>query len=46
MTHEAYRMSKEDWSTVHTHKGFSGRIVIDSEEVRHLIEGLKKVEVF
>ena len=46
MTLEVYRMSKEDSSPVHTHQGVSERIVIDSEEDRQLIEGLKKAGEF
>ena len=33
----------EEWSIIHTHKhGFREQIVLDSEEVRELIEELKK----
>ena len=44
MTLEVCRMSKEYLSKVHTHQGFSECTVIDTEEVRQLIEELKKGE--
>ena len=37
------KVNKEEWSIIHTHKhGFKEQIVLDSEEVRELIEELKK----
>ena len=40
---EISKVNDEEWSIIHTHKhGFMEKIVLDSEEVRELIEEFKE----
>ena len=44
MAVEIDKVNDEEWGITHTHKHkFMARIILDSEEVRELIEEFKKV---